>query len=126
MYNFLFLFSNAFCASSYILELIDTIYYSLRRSRISFYFFAILYCCISPAAVVTAGSNDKIYDVMILSQCYRSAMISERLYSIASTNRMLTTNNRITDRTTLLYTGWVILIYGPEYLPNYSIYKKMV
>jgi len=26
----------------------------------------------------------------------------------------------------LLYTGWVILIYGPEYLPNYGIYKKMV
>jgi len=24
------------------------------------------------------------------------------------------------------YTGWVILIYGPEYLPNYGIYKKMV
>jgi len=24
------------------------------------------------------------------------------------------------------HTGRVILIYGPEYLPNYSIYKKMV
>jgi len=24
------------------------------------------------------------------------------------------------------YTGWVILIYGPEYLSNYGIYKKMV
>jgi len=78
------LFGNIIWQSSWLkIRLYCRLFSGSSRASFSF---AIL-CC----AVVTAGSDDKIYDVMILSQCYRSVLrwILERLYSAASTSSQL-------------------------------------